>query len=682
MVFYEFTLEYDTKASANNGNKGKTGEKANKWSDYASEINEHLGIECGLDGNISLLVTGGKFGKLQLLATCRLENVSLRACREYICKTMREAVPGSDHLRITDEREVCAKDIHSICKRASGAGVISGRGWFPRDLSLDYFDNCQFKIKEKNYSEFTYEEAMERACQIMADDTLLQELERIYAGSNIDKFYGHPVHYKLTVGDPEAAMEIAEVLIPALCANRRMLGHRLEHLYSIEEGCYAEEDMDHVFENAQGNAVLIELKGSDGMHGNYASSYESVVDYFDELIRKYALNTLCLFVDNTEHPGFSQSMIAKVREHIDIVEIKEGAGDYDKAVEFFQRLTEKTDFPATEKEVRKILPKKKLYTVSEVYEAYKKWYGNGLKNRIYTAYRTCEMVEVHEDRQSSAPYQELQNMVGLSELKKVVDQIIATGKMQQIRSQMGLDSYKSSMHMIFTGNPGSAKTTVARLLSQILKKEGILDSGRFVEVGRADLIARYVGWTAKTVCQKFREASGGVLFIDEAYSLVDNSNTFGDEAINTIVQEMENHRDDVIVIFAGYPEKMKVFLEKNEGLRSRIAFHLNFPDYNAEELWQILKLMAKQKGYRLAEGIETMCMDIFSTACSHDEFGNGRFARNVLEQAIMHQSERLFNEYKGKKIPKSKLLELIPADFETNAGQQFKEKKGRIGFAV
>ena len=145
---------------------------------------------------------------------------------------------------------------------------------------------------------------------------------------------------------------------------------------------------------------------------------------------------------------------------------------------------------------------------------------------------------------------------------------------------------------------------------------------------------------------------------------------------------MENQRDNVIVIFAGYPEKMKVFLEKNEGLRSRIAFYLNLPDYNVEELWQILKLMAKNKGYRLEEGIETTCMDIFSEACSHDEFGNGRFARNVLEQAIMHQSERLFQEYKGKKIPKSKLVELIPADFETNAGQQFKEKKGRIGFAV
>ena len=120
--------------------------------------------------------------------------------------------------------------------------------------------------------------------------------------------------------------------------------------------------------------------------------------------------------------------------------------------------------------------------------------------------------------------------------------------------------------MIFTGNPGSAKTTVARLLAQILKKEEILESGNLIECGRADLIAKYVGWTAKTVRRKFREALGGILFIDEAYSLIDDSNSFGDEAINTIVQEMENHREDVIVIFAGYPEKMKNSFRRMRGL--------------------------------------------------------------------------------------------------------------------
>ncbi len=292
------------------------------------------------------------------------------------------------------------------------------------------------------------------------------------------------------------------------------------------------------------------------------------------------------------------------------------------------------------------------------------------------------MVKVDKKGPESEPYKELKEMIGLSEIKNVVDQIIDSGKARKLRSKMGLDTYSNSMHMIFTGNPGSAKTSVARLLAQILKKEGVLESGNYVEVGRADLIARYVGWTAKTVCEKFREANGGILFIDEAYSLVDGSNSFGDEAINTIVQEMENHREDVIVIFAGYPEKMKEFLDKNEGLRSRIAFQLDFPDYKADEMWQILKLMAEKRGFMLSEDVEPKSMEIFKEACSHEEFGNGRFARNLLEQAEMRQSQRLFRENKGKKISKEKIMQLKAEDFETVVGNQFKEKKQGIGFAV
>ena len=272
-------------------------------------------------------------------------------------------------------------------------------------------------------------------------------------------------------------------------------------------------------------------------------------------------------------------------------------------------------------------------------------------------------------------------MVGLTEIKAIVDQIINAAKIQKARSKMGLDTYGSSRHMIFTGNPGSAKTTVARLLSQILKKEEVLESGNLVECGRADLIAKYVGWTAKTVRRKFREAQGGILFIDEAYSLVDDSNSFGDEAINTIVQEMENHREDVIVIFAGYPEKMESFLQKNEGLRSRIAFHLNFPDYNEKELLEILMLMAKEKGYStLDETTQEKCLEIFATACKNAEFGNGRFARNLLEQAMLRQSDRIIRDSAGKRINKKSLSTLIAADFEVNATKQYAKPSKRIGF--
>jgi ATPases of the AAA+ class len=234
--------------------------------------------------------------------------------------------------------------------------------------------------------------------------------------------------------------------------------------------------------------------------------------------------------------------------------------------------------------------------------------------------------------------------------------------------------------MLFTGNPGSAKTTVARLLAEILKKEETIETGNFVECGRADLVARYVGWTAKTVREKFNEANGGILFIDEAYSLIDDPTCFGAEAINTIVQEMENRRDSVIVIFAGYPDKMEKFLNENEGLRSRIAFHLNFPDYNADELLQILELMAGEKGFKINSEIKEKCHEIFAAACSQPEFGNGRFVRNVLEQAMMRQADRVVKTSKGKPINKRNLTTLIADDFVVNEGKQYEKKKNVIGF--
>lgn len=162
---------------------------------------------------------------------------------------------------------------------------------------------------------------------------------------------------------------------------------------------------------------------------------------------------------------------------------------------------------------------------------------------------------------------------------------------------------------------------------------------------------------------KFRQACGGVLFIDETYSLVDDANNFADEAINTIVQEMENHRDDVIVIFAGYPDKMKAFIEKNEGLKSRIAFHIDFPDYNADELLQIMKLMMKKSEYTMSKDAERAVMQIFEAAQSAENFGNGRFARNVLEQAEMRQSTRLMKQGFCNAEDKETLFRLEKEDF-------------------
>lgn len=232
--------------------------------------------------------------------------------------------------------------------------------------------------------------------------------------------------------------------------------------------------------------------------------------------------------------------------------------------------------------------------------------------------------------------------MGLASVKTVIHKAIAKHKINKLCMEKGLQRDKASLHMVFTGNPGTAKTTVARLFAEIMKDEKILSTGVFVEAGRADLVGEHVGATAPLVKKKFKEAQGGVLFIDEAYSLCDGyDNGFGDEAINTIVQEMENHRDNVIVIFAGYPEPMKAFLDRNPGMRSRIAFSVEFDDYTVEELCEITKLMLSRKQMTITEaGMKKLKKNFESVKDSRD-YGNGRFARKMLEEAEMNLAERI-----------------------------------------
>ena len=288
-----------------------------------------------------------------------------------------------------------------------------------------------------------------------------------------------------------------------------------------------------------------------------------------------------------------------------------------------------------------------------------------------------------EEKKKGSAYQKLKEMVGLADVKRVTDQIIASYKMQTLREEYGMGEGSISKHMVFTGNPGSAKTSVARLIADILTDEGVLKTGALVECGRADLVGKYVGWTAKEVRKKFKEGEGGMLFIDEVYSLVDDSHSFGDEAINTIVQEMENRRESVIVVFAGYTDKMSTFLDQNEGLRSRIAFHLEFPDYNEEELLQIMDIMLKERGLKAEPEAKEKVRHIFSEACKDKDYGNGRFVRNVVEQAMLRQAQRLMKIGSRKKVSKRRVQTLCASDFEIDVPGKTEHRIGpRIGFAL
>ena len=247
-----------------------------------------------------------------------------------------------------------------------------------------------------------------------------------------------------------------------------------------------------------------------------------------------------------------------------------------------------------------------------------------------------------EKRTVGTARKELDEMIGLDAVKKVIHKAIAHYKLHKLYTEKGISKENASLHMVFTGNPGTAKTTVARLFAEILKDEKVLPTGSFVEAGRADLVGSCVGSTAPLVKQKFKEAQGGVLFIDEAYALCDGySNGYGDEAIHTIVQEMENHREDVIVIFAGYPEPMQQFLDRNPGMRSRIAFQVAFEDYSIDELCAMTKLMLSRKHMTATEAAMEKLRRNYEGVHGSRDYGNGRFVRKMLEEAEMNLSERL-----------------------------------------
>ena len=249
-----------------------------------------------------------------------------------------------------------------------------------------------------------------------------------------------------------------------------------------------------------------------------------------------------------------------------------------------------------------------------------------------------------EEREKGTAQKELDEMVGLSSVKDVLSKAVASFKFKRALAERGLSTERASYHMVFTGNPGTAKTTVARLLTEILKDEKVLSTGTFVEVGRADLVGTVVGSTAPLVRKRFKEAQGGVLFIDEAYSLCDgHAGGYGDEAINTIIQEMENHREDVIVIFAGYPKQMKEFLERNPGMSSRIAFHIDFEDYSVDELCDITKLMAKRKNMQITDEAMAKLKADYEKVSKKTDYGNGRYVRKLLEEAEMNLAQRIFS---------------------------------------
>ena len=241
---------------------------------------------------------------------------------------------------------------------------------------------------------------------------------------------------------------------------------------------------------------------------------------------------------------------------------------------------------------------------------------------------------------------ELNSLVGLTQVKSLVFEIYAYSEVRKKREKAGLSNENTVMHMVFKGNPGTGKTTVARIIGRLLFEAGLLQKGHVVEVERADLVGEYVGHTAQRTREQIRKAQGGILFIDEAYSLVrGGEKDFGKECIDCLVKGMEDNAKDTVFILAGYPSEMEQFLRSNPGLRSRFPIHLDFPDYSVEDLLKIADLMLRKRDYRFSDDARATLEDIIKDKMARETIpSNARLVRNLIEKAIRRQAVRLVRE--------------------------------------
>ena len=270
-----------------------------------------------------------------------------------------------------------------------------------------------------------------------------------------------------------------------------------------------------------------------------------------------------------------------------------------------------------------------------------------------------------EEKTTEELLKELDQYIGLTKVKTQVRKLINQVRMNRKRAERGIPVTKTSLHLVFTGNPGTGKTTVARILTKLYKSIGILRTGQLVEVGREDLVAQYVGQTAQKTKEVLDRALGGVLFIDEAYTLAANTSDhdFGQEAIDTILRYMENNRDNIVVIVAGYPREMKRFIESNPGLDSRFTTTIEFEDYSLGQLMEILELQCRKAGYIMTDRAKEKARERlqYEKAMSGSNFGNGRVVRNIFEAAVLDQNDRISMI---ENLTDEEMMTLTEEDFE------------------
>lgn len=510
---------------------------------------------------------------------------------------------------------------------------------FDEDLLNDYelddlFSNYRRSYISENITKpIDKKDALAVSKKYLCSETFEPELKRIFRKNSVGVTKGIPVHYLV---QSDNAHRLADTLVSSLYSNNRLgcARYTVLDLYNLSA---RSSDIRELFRVCSGSTIIMNCCGLKCTNGDNCTADETIPDIFFDLINVYKNEIQFIFTFSNDGPSLPDAVEEKLGA-ITFVKLADDTVENEDAHKYLRKLCREEN-TSCDKDLLSLCAKDTPYRASE-----------------------------------------LQELIGLDSAKSVIEKAITYSKAQKIFADKGMKESRTAMHMVFTGNPGTAKTTVARLFARILKENGVLSKGDLIECGRSDLVGKYVGWTAVQVKNMFKKAKGSVLFIDEAYSLCDDrSGSYGDEAVNTIVQEMENNRDDMVVIFAGYPKKMNDFLDRNPGLKSRIAFHVNFEDYTAEELLSIVHLMAKNNEHKLADDVDETLLPFLERVCKKPNFGNGRFARNLIEGALFGQALRLTRQ-NFNTMTMDDIVTLKARDFDLTEDDTLEEEPKHIGF--
>jgi len=628
-----------------------------------------------------------RFGNITFGAATKAKTAStaLEACNEYLKEKDIKA-------ELIDQREITATQFSFMLRKISNRYDFDENASFVTDtFGLELYEKRRprgLDIKEKmilmTYSNRSAKSAVKA---LLGSSLILPEFKRIFTQKQ-DKFVGHPVHYILSAENADTALDICEILLGSLFTANRLMSRRYALCsFDFRFGLCQKDTMQELkalYSVSQGSTIVIGCNlpiSSDAASDTKVMT--EVSNSLKKLVEEYGQQTLTVF-SFTHESASLKDIFQKIFANTLTVELSDDIPAGREAHNYLKNLADSYNLTERYGLYSNLDKNSACFHPSELMSYFKNWHNNLLQTKYFPQYAGLKPPASEVPSVAASGMTMLKNMIGLEEPKRIIQQILDCAKVQKLFAEKGLTSGQPSLHMVFSGNPGTAKTTVARLFAQIMKENGILSKGELIEVGRNDLVARYVGWTAKAVKAKFAEAKGSVLFIDEAYSLLDErTGSFGDEAINTIVQEMENAREDTIVVFAGYPSEMEHFMLRNPGLSSRIAYHINFPDYNEEELFEIAIKMLKEQNLKLDSSAIPIVKSIITSGCRQENFGNGRYVRNILDKAKMKQASRLVAT-NAKTLGNNDICALKNEDFTTEniLMEQANNQKGKIGFRL